>query len=107
MLTFQIPNRAEYKYRNIQIDLILVFNATFSNISAIHHGDQFYWWKKPEYPKRTTDYEQLTGKNIQIKPVFKMNKNMDKNIENQTKLSEIITIHPVIQLAHVTFVIDD
>jgi len=27
-------------------------------ISAIHvfqlyHGDQFYWWKKPEYPERT------------------------------------------------------
>jgi hypothetical protein len=28
-------------------------NATFSNISAIYYGYQFYWWKKPEYPERT------------------------------------------------------
>ena len=35
---------------------MLVFNATFSNISAIS------WWKKPEYPERTTDHGQATGK---------------------------------------------
>ena len=31
-------------------------------IFQLYHGDQFYWWKKPEYPERTTDYEQATGK---------------------------------------------
>ena len=25
-------------------------NATFNNISG-----QFYWWRKPEYPEKTTD----------------------------------------------------
>jgi hypothetical protein len=28
----------------------------FSAIFQLYHGDQFYWWKKPEYPKRTTDH---------------------------------------------------
>jgi len=33
-----------------------VFNATFSNISAIS------WWKKLEYQEGTTDHGQATGK---------------------------------------------
>jgi hypothetical protein len=26
----------------------MVLNATFSNIS-LYRGDQFYWWRRPEY----------------------------------------------------------
>ena len=26
----------------------------------LYHGDQFQWWKKPEYPERTTDHVQAT-----------------------------------------------
>jgi hypothetical protein len=48
-------------YYDLILILFLVFNATFSNISA-NHGDQFYWWKKPEYLERTTDHGQATGK---------------------------------------------
>jgi hypothetical protein len=32
-------------------------NATFNNISAI-----FYWWRKPEYPEKTTDLSHVTDK---------------------------------------------
>ena len=32
----------------------MVFDANFNNISVILWR-QFYWWKKPEYPKKTTD----------------------------------------------------
>ena len=32
----------------------MVFSATFNNISAIYRGDQFYWWRKPEYLDKTT-----------------------------------------------------
>ena len=33
-----------------------------SAIFQLYHGDQFKWWKKPEYPERTTDHGQETGK---------------------------------------------
>ena len=38
------------------------FNATFNNISVIYRGGQFYWWRKPEYPEKTTDLQQVTDK---------------------------------------------
>jgi hypothetical protein len=28
----------------------------------LYHGSQFYWWRKPEYPKKTTDLPQVNGK---------------------------------------------
>ena len=36
---------------------VMLFNATFNN-----HGSQFYWWRKPEYPEKTTDLPQVTDK---------------------------------------------
>ena len=33
-----------------------------SEIFQLYRGDQFLWWKKPEYPERTTDHGQATGK---------------------------------------------
>jgi hypothetical protein len=30
-----------------------VFNTTFNNLSVISWG-QFYWWRKPDYPEKTT-----------------------------------------------------
>jgi hypothetical protein len=40
----------------------VVFNVTFNNISVIYHGGQFYWWRKPKYPEKTTDLPQVTDK---------------------------------------------
>ena len=37
----------------------MVFNATINNISAILC--QFYLWRKPEYPEKTTDRSQVTN----------------------------------------------
>ena len=28
----------------------------------LHRGGQIYWWKKPEYPEKTTDLSQVTDK---------------------------------------------
>ena len=33
---------------------LMVFNATFNNISAVHHGGRFYWLRRPEDVEKTT-----------------------------------------------------
>jgi hypothetical protein len=40
---------------------LMVFNATFNNISVCRCG-QFYWWRKQEYSEKTTDLSQVTDK---------------------------------------------
>jgi len=38
----------------------MVFNATSNDISD--RGGQFYWWREPRYPEKTTDLSQVTDK---------------------------------------------
>ena len=40
----------------------VAFNAISNNISVIWWRLQFYWWRKPEYPGKTTGLSQVTGK---------------------------------------------
>ena len=40
----------------------MVFNTTFNNIFQLYHRSQFYWWRKPKYPQKTTDLQQVTDK---------------------------------------------
>jgi predicted MPP superfamily phosphohydrolase len=42
--------------------LVIVFNATFNNMSVIYHGGDFYWWRKPEYSEKTIYLSQVTNK---------------------------------------------
>ena len=44
----------------------MVFNTTFYNISVtVYRGGQqtqLYWWRKPAYQEKTTDFSQVTDK---------------------------------------------
>jgi hypothetical protein len=34
----------------------------YTHSMELYHGGQFYWWRKPEYPEKTTDMSQVTDK---------------------------------------------
>ena len=65
------PNSNAYVYAGnpIIITGFVVFNAIFNNISVILWG-QFYLWRKPKYPEKTTDLPIRIRENNSI--VFKI-----------------------------------
>jgi hypothetical protein len=48
--------------------LVILCNETIGLwvICQLYRGDQFYWWRKPECPEKTTNLPQVTDKRYVI-----------------------------------------
>ena len=61
-----------------------------SAIFQLYHGDQFQWRKKPEYPERTIDHGQATGKLYNLR--LRVECTLFCNLQTRTRTHAVLVV---------------
>ena len=82
-------------YRVIQVNLqtrakVMVFNATFNNISVISWRS-VYWWRKPEYTQKSSSMSQVTEKLLHHIMLYRI-EYTSSSPEGLAVLAQIVTL---------------
>ena len=60
-LQWKFTYKIRTRMKNV-LELRLWFFTQLQTLFQLYRGCQFYWWRKPEYPEKTTDLSQVIDK---------------------------------------------
>jgi len=58
MVTYRTTKKLTYVGLGLGVTVFMSLLVIFQ----LYRGSQFYWWRKPEFPEKTTDLSQVTDK---------------------------------------------